>query len=491
MPDVQPEAPVAGLIPGSPLPGLAKRSLTADTLAKFGYAGSSVAGSPVQVAPYYSKDGQLVAQKIRWPNKDFRMFGEASQALLYGQQLWGQGGKMVVVTEGEIDAMSVSQLQGNKWPVVSVPNGAQGAKKALARQLEWLETFDHVVLMFDMDEPGRAAAQECAELFAPGKCKISTLPLKDPNECLVAGRGEEVIRAIWNAKVYRPDGIVSGADLVASVLDDSVALSIPYPWPKLNDLTHGLRAGELVTFTAGSGIGKSAIVGEIAYDLLRRGETVGMLMLEESTRRTALRLVGLELNKPIHISKEGVSNDDIQRAAANTLGSERLYLYDHFGSTAIDNLLSRVRYMARALGCRFIVLDHLSIVVSGLGDGDERRLIDNAMTSLRTLVQETGIGLILVSHLKRPEGKGHEDGGSVSLSQLRGSAAIAQLSDMVIGAERNQQGDSPNLTTLRVLKNRFSGETGVAGYLSYSSDTGRLTPCDGPAPFKDETNGDF
>jgi twinkle protein len=132
------------------------------------------------------------------------------------------------------------------------------------------------------------------------------------------------------------------------------------------------------------------------------------------------------------------------------------------------------------------VLDHLSIVVSGLGDGDERRLIDNAMTALRTLVEETGVGMFVVSHLRRPEGdRGHEQGAKTSLSQLRGSHSIAQLSDMVIGLERDQQGKNPNITTMRVLKNRFSGETGIAGYLLYNRDTGRLSETD-PA-FEDES----
>jgi twinkle protein len=124
----------------------------------------------------------------------------------------------------------------------------------------------------------------------------------------------------------------------------------------------------------------------------------------------------------------------------------------------------------------YLVLDHLSIVVSGQGDGDERRMIDNTMTKLRALVEETKLGLILVSHLKRPEGKGHEEGAATSLAQLRGSAAIAQLSDMVIGLERNQQElEDRNKTVVRVLKNRFSGETGIACALNYNPNTGAMS----------------
>jgi twinkle protein len=249
-----------------------------------------------------------------------------------------------------------------------------------------------------------------------------------------------------------------------------------------------------VTLTAGSGIGKSAVVREIAHHLLKKGETVGMLMLEENPKRTAMGLMGIELNKPIHLDKEGITDDDLKLAFDNTVGSGRLFLYDHWGSSAVENLLSRIRFLARGCGCNWIVLDHISIVVSGLGDGDERRLIDNLMTSLRTLVEETGVGMFIISHLKRPEGKGHEEGAKTSLAQLRGSAAIAQLSDMVIGMERDQQGDNPNVTTLRVLKNRFSGETGEAGYLNYDRDTGRLSETTKPettSGFKDETTSEF
>jgi len=468
-----------------------KRKLTEETARKFGYQFGKLGGVSVQIAPYFDKDGNLVAQKIRTPSKDFKVLGDISSALPYGAQLWGKG-KKLVVTEGEIDCMSVSQAQGNKWPVVSIPNGAQGAKKHMVKNFEFYDGFAEIVLMFDQDEPGRKAAQECAELFSPGKAKIAALPLKDANELLVAGREQEIIQAVWNAKPYRPDGIISGEDLWTEVSKEDLIQSVPYPWRVLNEVTRGARKGELVTLTAGSGVGKSAIVREIAHHLIQSGETVGMIMLEENPKRTALGLMGIALDKPLHLTREGVSPEDLRNAFSSTVGSGRVFLYDHFGSSDIDNLVNRVRYLARGCGCNWIILDHLSIVISGLGDGDERRLIDNAMTYLRTLVEETGVGLFLVSHLRRPEGdKGHEQGAKTALSQLRGSHSIAQLSDMVIGLERNQQGDNPNTTTIRVLKNRFSGETGIAGYLAYSQETGRLIETEEPTQFKDETTKEF
>lgn len=454
---------------------LSARGIDEGTCQKFGVRVGSYKGKMVHYYPYY-RDNTLIACKIRDRDKNFQVIGEGSKLPFFGQNLWANG-KILVVTEGEVDALTVSQIQGNKWPVVSVPHGAQGAVRTFRQQLEWLENFESVVIMFDMDEPGQEAAKLCAEVLKPGVAKIATLGLKDPNELHLAGRSQEIIKAIWNAQEFRPDGIISGKDLWEQVAKEDLTASVPYPFTGLNEKTKGLRKGELVTVTAGSGIGKSAFVREIAHHLIvSEKETVGMIMLEENPRRTALGLMGISLNKPIHITREGVNEHDLKRSFDDTVGSGRVFLYDHWGSSDIDNLMSRIRFLAKGLGCGWIVLDHLSIVVSGLESGDERRLIDNTMTYLRQCVEETGVGMLLVSHLKRPEGnKGHEEGQTTSLSQLRGSHAIAQLSDVVIGLERNQQSDSPNVTQVRVLKNRFTGDTGLAGELHFSRDTGRLT----------------
>jgi twinkle protein len=294
---------------------------------------------------------------------------------------------------------------------------------------------------------------------------------------LQAGRTEELINAVWGAKTFRPDGIVSGTDLwdVVTSVDDRA--SIPYPYNGLNDKVGGCRKGEIVTLTAGSGIGKSQLARELAHSLIKHGETVGYIALEENVKRTALGLMSIEMNKLLHLQQnEDVTEKEMKDAFDSTLGTGRVYLYDHWGSTDSDNLLSKIRYLARGCGCDFIVLDHISIVVSGLEGGDERRIIDNTMTKLRALVEELNCGMILISHLKRPSGdRGHEDGAQTSLAQLRGSAAIGQLSDIVIGLERNQQDkDNANISQVRVLKNRWSGETGLCSALEYRKDTGRM-----------------
>lgn len=455
---------------------LPKRKLSQETCRLWDYMVAEYNGQPVQVASYKDINGKIVGQKIRFPNKDFIFQGDAKKTGLYGMHLWRDGGKQIVITEGEIDALSMSQALQNKWPVVSVMNGAAGAKKNISRNIEWLEKFDKIILMFDQDEPGRKAMEECALLFTPGKAKIAKLPLKDASDMLQQGRVKELVDCMWEAKVHRPDGILSGEELWDIVTSNDDVESASYPYNGINEKTHGLRKGEIVTVTAGSGIGKSQLTREFAHFLIKQGETVGYIALEESVKRTAQGLMAIELNKTIHLGADGVSEEELRDAFNATVGSGRVYLYDHWGSTDSDNLLAKVRYLVRGCGCSYIILDHLSIVVSGMGDGDERRLIDNTMTKLRTLTEELQCGLILVSHLKRPEGKGHEEGAATSLAQLRGSAAIAQLSDMVIGLERNQQDpDNSNLTTVRILKNRWTGETGIACHLQYSKETGRMT----------------
>ena len=227
----------------------------------------------------------------------------------------------------------------------------------------------------------------------------------------------------------------------------------------------------------GSGVGKSSFCRQIATDLLQRGERVGYLALEESNRRTALGLISSALGKNYYLGEH--SRDELEQAYNKTLAKWDLYLFDGFGSYDPELIYNRIEYLASGLDTKIVFLNHLSILLSGL-DGDERKTIDVTMTKLRSLVERTGITLFLVSHLRRSmKDEGHEEGARVSLSQLRGSASIAQLSDSVIGLERNQQSNSgSNTTTARILKNRYSGETGVACNLEYDLNKCMFTEVD-------------
>ena len=433
--------------------------------------------------PYFDKDtGTAIGTKVRIvENKQFYATGGFDNAGLFGQQAFKGGGKYITVTEGEADAMAVNEMFDGKWPAVSIRSGAAGAAKDIKASLEWLETFDHVVICFDNDKAGQESAKSVLNLFTPNKAKNVTLPMKDAGDMLSARKVQDFVKEWWNAKAFRPDGIVSGLDTWDLLQEKRDVKSIPYPWECLNAFTYGFRPQELVTITSGSGMGKSQIMRELEYYLLKNTEdNIGILALEEDIPKTTLGIMSMEANKLLHVPevRAGVSIEEERGYWERTFGLDKLQLLDHWGSTSEDDLLGRIRYMAKGLDCKWIILDHLSIVVSDQDNNDERKAIDSIMTNLRKLVQETGVGLFLVSHLRRPSGsKAHEDGGKISLGELRGSAAIAQLSDIVIGLERDQQHADPttrNTTCVRVLKNRFVGLTGPACYLYYDKESGRM-----------------
>jgi twinkle protein len=460
----------SGLVDSEPM-SLVKRGITEDTCKKFGYGIGTFRGVKVQVANYRDKNGRVVAQKLRDAKKKFVITGDAKSMRLYGEWLWPEGGKMIVVTEGEIDALSVSQLQQNKWPVVSVPNGAQSAARAVANSIEYLETFEKVIFMFDMDEPGRAASVECAQMMSPGKAHVATLPLKDANECMLGGKGKDVISAIWNAKLYRPDGIIDAADVVDKACAD-IEIGRPWPWPALTERTYGRRHGELYGFGGGTGTGKSTIFKQLVTHILDNEDVpVGLLMLEETPAMTAKTIAGMRMGKRVHVPGVEYDTEEL-REALSALGG-RVYLYDHFGSMSFEVIREKIRYMVRSLGVRDIFLDHLTALAASI-DTDERKAIDAIMAELSSLTQELNCTIYYVSHLATPEGKAHEEGGRVLEKQFRGSRAIAYWSHFLFGIERDKQ-DETGVTTFRVLKDRFTGDSaGLRFGLSYDTETGLL-----------------
>jgi len=458
---------------------LPSRKIDSETCRIFNYETGSYNGKPVHVANYFNKDYKRVAQHLRFPDKSFIWLGDSSDITLFGQQNWRDGGSRskIILTEGEIDCMSVSKVQSNRYPVCSVPSGSASAKKYITRELEWLSKFEEIILMFDNDEAGLKASIDCASILPVRKVKIAKLQAKDPNELLVTGRGAKIINAIFEAKSYTPQGIIKGSDTKDLLLRDEFAESVPYLWNGLNKKLQGIRIGELVLLCAGSGTGKSLVCREMAHDIILRGHNVAYIALEENVKRSIRGLVSIGLNAPIHDPevRKKIPEEKILEAWSKI--KDKVFFYDHFGSSDSDDLLNRIRYMVLALNCRYVFLDHISIVISGLAEGDERRLIDNTMTRLRKLVEELKIAMVVVSHLRRVEGKiSHEEGHQTSLAHLRGSHSLAQLSDTVIGFERNQQSESEhNIMYARVLKNRWLGDTGIASTLVYNSETGRLT----------------
>ena len=452
---------------------LTKRKISSETCRKYQYQ----CNDKYQIANYYNKKGELAAQKLRTADKKFSWIGESKDILLYGQQLFRDGGQRLVITEGEIDALTVSQyVFQNKFPVVSIPMGVQSAKKHIANNIEWVEQFEQVIFCFDNDEAGKTAAVECAELLTPSKAKICTLSLKDANEMVLQGKAKELLDTIYDSRIYRPDGLIDGMDTWDLLIEEDNHDTSPYPFEGLNEKTDGIRTSEIVTITAGSGIGKSQVCREIAYNLIKQDKKVAYIALEETVKRSVQGLVSLKMNIPIHLKEVQANINKVELANAWEYIASKSFFYGHWGSSDAETIMRKIKWLNKSLGYKHIILDHISIMISGVNEGDERRMLDNIMTNLRKLTQELNISLIIVCHLKRLEGnKDHVDGVRTSLGHLRGSGAIAQLSDMVIGCERNQQDEqNSNVMTVRILKNRYSGNTGVACQLQYSPSTGKL-----------------
>jgi twinkle protein len=463
------------LIQGGEAVAIESRKLSEETCQKWGYLVGTFKGQACQIASYRDEAGTVVAQKVRLPGKEFVFLGDTKAAGLYGQWLWKNGGKQVVVTEGEIDALSVSQLNGNRWPVVSVPNGAQGAKKAIQKSLEWLEKFESVIFMFDNDEHGREAVQECAPLLTPGKAKVAVLPLKDASDMLKAGRGGEVIEAMWGAKEVRPDGIVTVADVEEEALKP-IEMGLSWPWPALTAATYGQQEGAVYTYGAGTGVGKTDVLTQVVmHDLTVHKVPVAAFFLETSPADTLIRVAGKLVGRAFHVPGEG-TQEEKREAIARVKASAPLLMYDNFGATDWDVIHRKIIYLAQAMGVKDFFIDHLTALAAG--EEDERVFLETTMAEIAGLAKRFKLRLHLVSHLTTPDGATHEEGGRVTIRHFKGSRMIGAWSHYMFGLERDQQEEDltkRNTTTFRILKDRMTGRgVGKTFALTYDPKTGLL-----------------
>lgn len=458
------------------------RGITPETFGHWRYQyGELDDGTRVHVANHYV-DRMHTGQKTRDAGKNFKVLGKMDA--LYGRWLWPGRGRRVVVTEGELDALSVSQAQGNKWPVVSVPNGAQGAVKACRDAIDWLLAFDEVVILFDDDEPGRKAAVEVAKLLPVGKAKIATLPRKDANEMLKAGEEAELVSAIWNAAPYRPDGVVTLKDIRDKALRP-IEVGRPWVFPTLTKATFGRRPGELYFLGAGTGVGKTDVLTEcIAFDINELGLKVGCVFLEQDVSETGKRLAGKIGNKRFHVPDGTWTQDELTQSFDSLADHDSLFLYDNFGSAEWDHIKVHVEYLATSCGCQHIYIDHLTALASHAED--ERKELERICAEMAMLAKRLGVTLHVVSHLATPDGKSHEEGGRVTIRHFKGSRAIGFWAHFMFGLERDQQADDETMrhvTTFRVLKDRYTGQaTGLTFYLKYDFATGRVREGEMPTP---------
>jgi twinkle protein len=471
-----------------------KRGLTEASIKKFSIDINMDKDKDVAHRYPYFKDGQHVANKVRKRSeKAFYWEGNPRNAELFGQHLFPAGSaKAVTVVEGELDAPSGWLLLGSRYPVVGLPSVGH-AVAAVKTNFEYLNSFDEVVLCLDADEgraredgtvayAGQDTAKKIAEMFAPGKCRILTLEHgKDPNEYLQNNLDPKVFTSEWwKAPRFRPDGLKAGSSMWDEIVNRPSHFSIPYPWGPLNSKTFGIRLSEAVLLMADTGVGKTSIFKEIEHHLLtspeviEKGYGVGVLHLEEPNFDTALGLMSIENDKPYHLPDTPKTTEELRSAFDKVLNNERAIFYDHFGSNEIDEILAKVRFMS-VMGCKYIFIDHLSIIVSDQS-GDERKQLDEISTKLKTLTMELNIAVFCVIHTNR-------DG------QARGSAGPEKVANIHLSLHRDKKDPDPwrrNVLKIEIEKNRFSGRTGPCLWLFYDEITGRLVELDDVAITKYE-----
>ncbi len=452
-----------------------KRGLTEDAIRKYSIDVVMDKDSDAGHRYPYFKDGVHVANKVRKRGeKAFYWEGNPRDAELFGQHLFQPGSaKGVTVVEGELDAPSAWLLLGSRYPVVSVPSAGH-AVKSCRKNFEWLNAFDEVVICFDADEAGKDRAQKVAMLFEPGKCRIMSLEHgKDPNEYRQKNVDPKLfVSEWWKAPKFSPAGLKVGADMWDEIVNRPSHFAIPYPWEGLNRKTFGMRLSEAVLWMADTGIGKTSFFKEMEHailtspEVIEKGYGVGFLHLEEPNFDTALGLMSIQANKPFHLPDTPATMEELRTAYDSVLNNERAIFYDHFGSNDIDEILAKVRYMS-VMGCKYIFIDHLSIIVSDQS-GDERKQLDEISTKLKMLTMELEICVHCVIHTNR-------DG------QARGSAGPEKVANIHLSLHRDKDDADPwrrNVTRVTIIKNRFSGRTGPSCWLFYDEHTGRLIELD-------------
>jgi len=462
--------------------GFKERGITKNVSEHYGVKVSYDATGEIASHFYpYTISNQVVAYKERKLPKSFVIHGDFKGVQLFGQSVC-QGGKRIIITEGELDALAVAQAQFDKYsrfyPVVAIPSCT--ATGMVLEQREWLRAYDEVILMLDSDEPGQKATQAIAKIIGYDKIKIATLSEKDPCDMLIKHGGDSIMKAIFDARVFSPAGIVRGEQIWEQYKTQQETVSVPYPdcLSGLNDKLQGMRMGEIVLFTSGTGSGKSTVIKEIVLDILDKSEDmVGMVSLEESVGDTAQKFISMQLGK---VNKPGFATDDEQYGAFKTVfGDERLVLLDHQGSVSDESLVDKMEYLA-LLGCKYIILDHITLAVSeGQAGKTGNEAVDSMMSDLLKLVKKHNIWLGVISHLRKGKNdqKSFEEGKMPDVDSIKGSGAIKQVSFDIVAFCRNMVAEDDaerNTIRFRVLKSRFTGNTGDCGNVRYNTTTGRL-----------------
>lgn len=446
------------------------RGITRDTFRKYGAkAKIDVSGKPIEIG-YPERNGSFHIRVVNPLDKGSKVYhkGDYKPGCFGVDKFTAGSHRYVAITEGYEDALSLHQVV--RCPVVSV-HSSSSAVVDVGQDRSYLNSYERIYLCFDGDEPGREAAAAVAKLFDYSKVFLVRFPggdRKDANDFVKAGRSDELLNLFNNAKKFAPDNITSELGVFKNILSETPKSGVSYGIPTLDYMTYGIRTGESVLVTAQEGVGKTEVMHHILYNIMKEQKdvAVGAIFLEEPKKRLLQALAGLHLHRPCHLPDSSITDAEVWRAVEEVVRvDDRLHIYSHFGSDDPDHILDTIRFLVAARNCKYVFLDHISMVVSGLGGDNERRALDYLSTRLEMLVKELDFSLVVVSHV-------NDDG------LTRGSRNISKIADIRIDLSRDMLSADPTIrrtTHLRISKNRFCGRTGPAGQLLFDPITYTLS----------------
>jgi len=388
---------------------------------------------------------------------------------LFGADKFDAGSALAItITEGEEDTLSAYAMLGHRYPVVSVQSASQ-ARADCAAMHDYLMSFEKIYLCFDNDEAGHRAEAQVSSLFPYNKIfVVKKTKYKDANDYEKNNAHDEYKRLWFNAKRHDPENIVASfSDIEALFKAPKKRAIASFPFEGLQKATYGIRTGETYLFKALEGIGKTEVLGAIEYHVAKtEGFPIGIIHLEEDIQRSAYRLVGYEVEQPVHL--EGFTDfnhEQLMEVYRKVAKEDNRVNFYQAGKNDNDvaAFLNAIRFMVASAGCKIVFFDHISRVATSFNL--DVAGLDNFATSLAKMAVELDFALLMITHV-------NDDG------LTRGSRNISKEAWTVISLNRDKLNPDPllrNTTSFVVEKNRHASITGPAGCVYFDPMTFKVT----------------